>query len=463
MKPVAVLKNFLLCAFAIFSLFLSFFVNYWGIAEQSWFATHQQDSESYIIGRLVQSQHQGIFSAGGLPGFGSFDATPVRAIDQPFAQQYWAYLNTQPFVTYTTTHSQIGGQGLLFSFLNNLIPASPQSKLRWFYALTALLTAMMITAISAWFYGEFGLMTALFVFGSALFSQWLGVFARNLWWSLWSFYLPMVAMLYYLCARPTLAAWPLLSLSVIAFITVLIKCVITGYEYMTTTLIMMVVPVVYYLIRQRVNSIQALKSLTILALSSLLAVLISFMILCLQIATVEGSFQDGVDHIIYSLQKRTHIEPVAWEVGDLPADFAPSLEASTLVVVGKYLVGVYFDASNYLSASPFVAKYLLKIRYIHLLVLFAGASVALYFFDRQRDGNEEEAHKRLALLYTMWFSLLAPLSWFVIFKAHSYIHTHMNFIVWQMPFTFFGFAACSLLVGRFWPNRPTLNIGSVHR
>jgi hypothetical protein len=462
MKPVAVLKNFLLCAFAIFFLFLSFFVNYWGIAEQSWFATHQQDSESYIIGRLVQSQHQGVFSAGGLPGFGSFDGTPVRAIDQPFAQQYWAYLHNQPFVTYTTTHSQIGGQGILFSLLNNLIPASPQSKLRWFYALTAFLTALIITAICAWFYGEFGWMVALFVFASALFSQWLGVFARNLWWSLWSFYLPMVAMIYYLRAKPTVAALPLRNLSIIAFVTVLIKCVITGYEYMTTTLIMMVVPVVYYLIRQRVNAIQALKNLTILALSSLLAVLISFVLLCLQIAAVEGSFQDGVDHIIYSLQKRTHIEPVAWKVGDLPADFAPSLEASTLVVVGKYLVGVYFDASNYLSASPFVAKYVLKIRYIHLLLLFAGVSFALYV-ARQRDGDEMEAHKRLALLYTMWFSLLAPLSWFVIFKAHSYIHTHMNFIVWQMPFTFFGFAACGLLVERFWLNRRSLNIGSVHR
>jgi hypothetical protein len=63
----------------------------------------------------------------------------------------------------------------------------------------------------------------------------------------------------------------------------------------------------------------------------------------------------------------------------------------------------------------------------------------------------------------MWFSLLAPLSWFVIFKAHSYIHTHMNFIVWQMPFTFFGFAACGLLVERFFAHRPSSNIGSVRR
>jgi hypothetical protein len=39
-----------------------------------------------------------------------------------------------------------------------------------------------------------------------------------------------------------------------------------------------------------------------------------------------------------------------------------------------------------------------------------------------------------------WFSLLAPLSWFVIFKGHSFIHTHMNAITWHMPFMFLGFA-----------------------
>ena len=47
--------------------------------------------------------------------------------------------------------------------------------------------------------------------------------------------------------------------------------------------------------------------------------------------------------------------------------------------------------------------------------------------------------KNIALTITLWISILAPLSWFVIFKSHSYIHTHMNFIVWYMPFMLFGF------------------------
>ena len=52
----------------------------------------------------------------------------------------------------------------------------------------------------------------------------------------------------------------------------------------------------------------------------------------------------------------------------------------------------------------------------------------------------EQRRQNIALIWTTWFSILAPLSWYVIFKAHSYIHTHMSFLLWQMPFMFFGFA-----------------------
>jgi hypothetical protein len=71
------------------------------------------------------------------------------------------------------------------------------------------------------------------------------------------------------------------------------------------------------------------------------------------------------------------------------------------------------------------------------------------FFLRKRLGSEREKQCSIALIIATWFSILAPLSWFVIFKAHSYIHTHMNYIVWQMPFTLLGFAVCGLVVKIF--------------
>jgi hypothetical protein len=80
-----------------------------------------------------------------------------------------------------------------------------------------------------------------------------------------------------------------------------------------------------------------------------------------------------------------------------------------------------------------------------LLAGFAVASVLLYRMDRR---NAPERRTSAALLAATWFSLLAPLSWFVLFKAHSFIHTHMDAIVWHMPFVLLGFAVVGRLAGR---------------
>jgi hypothetical protein len=48
--------------------------------------------------------------------------------------------------------------------------------------------------------------------------------------------------------------------------------------------------------------------------------------------------------------------------------------------------------------------------------------------------------KSQAFLGMTWFSLLAPLSWFIVFKAHAYIHLNLDYFVWQAPFTILGFA-----------------------
>jgi len=143
---------------------------------------------------------------------------------------------------------------------------------------------------------------------------------------------------------------------------------------------------------------------------------------------------DGVAHVFYSFGKRTH-----GEAEGFPEVYAASLEAGTIGVVITYVNGIFFDLNNYLSnANTFVSDFLLKIRYAYLIVLFMVMS-GLLFWQSKRAMAEQRQHY-IALIWTTWFSILAPLSWYVIFKAHSFIHTHMSFLLWQMPFIFFGFA-----------------------
>ena len=413
-------------------LFFGFFSNTWRVADQNWFATHQKDTEAHVMGRMVKSRQDGIFSAGGLNGWGTAKSTDAEWIPSTaLGPQYTAYLYKLSFEKFSTYNSQAGGQGMIFSLLDRFIPFSPEMKLKLFYILTALLSAAALTFIVGWFYEAFGGWVAIFVLSSAVLSQWLTVFGKNLWWSLWAFYLPMIAIMYFLKRYRETLDRQLIRFGIVIFIAVSIKCFINGYEYITTTLVMMLVPFVYYAILDKWNSRQCVKWTLAVGLGSGVAIFFSLIMLCFQIGAAKDGFIDGVEHVIWSFGKRTY-----GEAEDFPPVYAASLNAGTLSVVITYMNGVFFDLNNYLSnTNSFVSNFLLKIRYYYLIILFIVMSALLLW----RSHAERRQHY-IALICATWFSILAPLSWFVIFKAHSYIHTHMSFLLWQMPFTLFGFA-----------------------
>ncbi len=438
-------KKIALWALSIGLLCFGFLFNAWHIAEQEWFDTHQRDTESLIIGRMVKSRQDGIFSSGGLTGAGITTNIQQDWISEnQIDNQYAAYLNRGSFDKFSPYMSQPGGQGIIFSLFDRSIPLSPQIKLWSFYVLTALLSAIALTLIASWFYEAFGGWVAVCVVGSAVLSQWLTVFGKNLWWSLWAFYLPMIVVLYFLKRHRGAADRQFIKFGILIFITVSIKCFINGFEYITTTLVMMVTPYIYYAILDKWNRSHCLKWSLAAVIGSGIAIFVSLIMLCVQIGAVKGGFMDGVTHVVYSFGKRTY-----GDAENFPEVYAASLDAGTIGVVITYMNGIFFDFNNYLSVTnSFVSNFLFKIRYYYLIVLFIAMSILLFL--RSTTGQKRQ---NVALIWTAWFSILAPLSWYVIFKAHSYIHIHMSFLLWQMPFTFFGFAVFGIAVIAWTKNR----------
>jgi hypothetical protein len=435
-KQSSNVKVILYCLLSTLLLFVGFFTDYWQVANRNWFLTQNYDMESFVVGRLVKSRQDGIFSDGGLVGNGRPISISPNLEFNSNDFQYEAYINGLKFGSFTTYDSQIGGQGILFSMVDELIPLSPVTNLKIFHALTSLLSAFTITLIVLWFYWEFGWLVSLFVLASAVLSPWLVVFGGKLWWSLWSFYLPMIVIMYYIKKRNT-ARHGQITFGVLVFTVVFVKCLFTGYEYITTTLIMMMVPFIYYCILRKESLRKTITGMFTAVICSCLAILLSFTILCIQIASVEGSLSKGIDHIVYSLEKRTYADPQGF-----PPEYAASFQADTAAVVMTYLKGSFFGPKDDLSTSnQFIGNVLNQVTYLFLIFLFGITSVLLYAL-RNRYQDKDKQRTGLALVSAMWFSLLAPFSWFVIFKAHSFIHTHMNYILWQMPFTLFGFAVC---------------------
>lgn len=437
-------------ALSMVLLFFGFYSNSWHIVDQQGFLSFQHDTESLVIGRMVKSRQDGIFSDGGLTGAGVHKNLHVDSITaEEVNAQYSAYLNGLTFNNYSPYMSQIGGQAMIFSLLDGVLPFSPQARLNSFYFLTSLLSAFALTLIILWFYDEFGLFVTIFVTGSMVLSPWLTLFGRNLWWSMWVFYLPMIAVMEFLKRNREPAKHYFIKFGVLILLSILAKCFINGYEFITTTLIMMITPFVYYGVLDRLTRRQFLKGLLVAVIASCLAIFLSFTILSFQIGSLKGdTMLNGVQHIVDSFLKRSYGDANAF-----PAKYAASLKASTMDVVLTYVRGTYINFNDYIhTPNTYAAKYVLKIRYFYLIALFLVMSiVGLVLRTGLVTANQRQ--KRIALITATWFSILAPLSWYVIFKAHSFIHTHINNILWQMPFVFFGFAVCGLIIKDLWSGR----------
>jgi hypothetical protein len=425
-------------------LFMGFTKDFWNVASKAWFGNYQRDSEGLVIGRLVESRQGGLFSSGGLLGYGFRNSTEFSSEygDAAINIQYSAYGNGDLFRQFYPYESQIGAQGMLFGLLDKFLPQAPRLKLSLFHGIDSLLLAIILSLIVVWFYWEFGLWAGVFVLASALFSQFLAVFGRNLYWSTWSYYLPLVMVAFYLRRLRIPPSRQFLSFGALIYSAVLIKSLFSGDEYITATLVMMMVPFVFYCVLDRAGLRKFLIGSLTAVISSGLAILSSFVILCIQVATVEGSFQKGIDHIVYVFQKRSYAD-----YRDFPAVYANSLKAGPGEVLVKYLNSAYFDFTTFFSrGAASISGSDLVIRYWVLILVFGLMTLVLILLFSRKKMDSDTQRKNLALVSSTWFSILAPFSWLIIFKAHAYIHLALDPIVWQMPFTLYGFAVCGLVI-----------------
>ena len=142
----------------IFSSIILFCViqyNIFGSVNMGWFKGFQADSESLVIGRLVKSREDGIFSAGG--ALGRFDVS-----EEKINTQTSIYLNKLKSGTvYDKYNSQIGGQGIIYSGLDNLLSLigvkDPKIRLNILHITTSSLLALVLSFIVVFFYLESGI------------------------------------------------------------------------------------------------------------------------------------------------------------------------------------------------------------------------------------------------------------------------------------------------------------------
>ncbi len=409
------------------------------------FPTFDRYSECLVLGRLVKSRRDGLLSSGGFTG--NFTDIPnLRALgnygyNSPAiflyqVYQYKIYLDDSldnEIGQFHTYRSQPGGQSFVLGVLDKIIPGNNTFKLGFYYNLMALFTTLAIFLIIFWFYKEFGILTGLLlVFSFALF-RYPTLYAKSLWWVIWALYIPFLLILYsHYREDASKRKLSLPALFLLGFTGMSFKIFLNGYEFISATVLMTVTPVVYYAIKNEWGFIRFSKRITAVGGGIFVSIIIFFVVISLQSVLAGDTFSDGIDHIYDSFLRRTYRTEFSESISDYKFAYeitkhyilnSPALEISHMGINLRIGVKIFLLISAILSAI--------------WIILIRGFKL--------------KARRRIisALIVTLWFSTLAPISWFMIFSQHSMIHSLQDPVVWFMPYMFYciGLIGFTLAVG----------------
>ena len=411
-----------------------FYRNQWLAAGRKWFYDWRKIQEHMVIARLVESRQSGILAYGALLGSGSLST--LNASLGTLEEEYQAYHENGRFQSYIPYTSNPGLQGVLFGLFAQIADLPPGLNLRLFHGVTSLLTALVLGLFVYWVFHELGWLAGIATLLFIAASEWMTLFGGNIYWNLWGFYLPLVAASFYLRLTSVSENYNQALLIVILAVSMLIKCLFTGFEYITTALAMPLFPFVFYATRDAWGWSTFWLRLIKSSVGLLAGVAGGLLTLIVQLMQVKAGFKEAITTILNALGKRTLGDSTQSlpEVQSLSTDLAP--------VLMQYISG----RAVLLSQVLHIQSISLEISYLALFIIFMSLTLLLLVLGRSKVDSNSRASSA-ALIVTTWSSALAPLSWFVFFKAHSLIHIQLNYIVWQMPFTLYGFALCGYTIG----------------
>ncbi len=428
-------KEIMLYVFSSSILFLSFQFNAFNTVNDQRFQTYDIGSEALVIGRLVNSRENGLFSSGGQLGI--YKELP----GERNTIQDQLYLKKIEGGEYEAYISSIGFQGFFFSLLDKLFDKfnliDLEKRIDLFHALTSLLLVFALSSIVLLVSFEIGFVSALLVLGTIVYSQWLVLGAKNLYWITGLFFMPMI-IIWIAHKYEELKFKFYLKLTLAVLCVFLFMKLSAGYEYVSSILLSTFVPIVYFSVKNRWSFKKFLKRFVYIGVTGLFAFLITF-----STHIIQRSFVANTE-IIYTLN--TEISKVKTRLHTKEGTFVQSEWNLAAAASVKDVLNMYLDSEAINFQNFFIKKFLTKITYKNLIFIFLIFSVFVLIQNKYSKNIAFNKRKLIALIVVTWFSILAPLSWYVLAKVHSYVHLFLNNVLWHLPFTIFGSSLVSFIV-----------------
>ncbi|WP_298068641.1 hypothetical protein [uncultured Mailhella sp.] len=318
---------------------------------------------------------------------------------------YDSHGNLLPFYSVAPYLSQFGLQGFLFSsILKNI---SEKEAIQIMHVVCSFFTSLVLLLISIFIYKKYNFLMSASFYSVFLLSPWIVAFARNAYWVEFTWFMPVLLGL--MCSiYKTKTANILCIFSIFLFI--FIKC-LCGYEYISTIMMTTVSFLFFDLCSAMVKKdksglIRNIKLLSCVSIACLAGFIVA---ICIHAyLRGDGNIMVGLGNIY----KQDALRRLSGDPLNFPS-LAQSLSASVGTVLTRYFkfsTSVLFGLSRstfFILISLPIAIFIYKVK--HKEGIFFDIVMYLFFF-------------------------MSSISWFVIAKAHSYVHTHMNYVLWYFGF-----------------------------
>jgi hypothetical protein len=422
--------------------FLSFDLNAFRVVPASWFASHQVDSEQLVLDGVLHA-----LQTGGAHQLGRYSRPQLEA-QYVVARDLYAQRDTAG--TFERYASQFGLQGRLFGSLAD----RGFGRLWELHAVAAALLSLVVAGLYWAVRRDFGTAAALGFSAALILSPWMVVFARNLYWFPATWFLPTLIAMYFAPRIYTERSSRVWMLALI-FSAYLLK-LLCGYEYVTTIAIATCVPLIYHGARLGSGSWRILGGM---AANGVALVAAFGLALALHAHSLSKEGGSGWAHVVLVAKKRVasdQPEETARQVCDgdpkCERQIAESLTINPVIVTARYFafrdfvpwLGTYdLDEEQKEASRSLIAAPSLKQAGLVLQTLGTTTAAAMIL------------NALLFMVFVLWLALalrtsgrplqlalgcafLAPLSWFVLAKGHSYSHYHLNYVLWYLPFIPYG-------------------------
>lgn len=432
-----ILKNKFFQIFLIFSiLFGCFYSNPFKVYgndktfEQTYAKTKEgfsSDSESYVVGSLIEAQKYQ-FTA----GLGRLARLHVEDNnDNWFYNVQYTFKVFNEDLEYQSDDfehyfSQLGGQGLLFRIMDQgLSGFDGATRLTIMRNFNIGMLSLMLAIIGYFIFSKFKLGALVFFVLALLFNHWIPLSVTNLYWVMWTMFLPMAISCAY-CMKNEHTKIETGITMFLLFLSILFRAS-CGYEFISTILVAMMIPFMYNETVYFKSFKQTLKNLLLPTISGLLGF---FACVGLHIGRymLEGwNFNDSIMFLYKIIVKRTY--GTLEQFGMFNESLEANLKEPLFDVINKY-----FNAS---ILNIQIGTSYLEIKVWMLCVIILVATIILLILIKNKKCDIK---KSMALIIMTTISILAPISWFVLAKGHAAAHLHLDPILWYIPFIPIGFA-----------------------